>query len=228
MTKCIDRNLGSLLPAYELSALSEEDEKRLEIHLMQCEHCFSEVAAFGRFAEVLRDSTRIKEAVSRHIGPAQRATSGRSVWRYLWPDVPLVFRPALGMLLVLLMVIPTLVGLRVLTDDSADIRPVQMIRLIPTRSAGVYPLSIGSGLDAAISFAAPEYAPGRLYDVAIVDDQGEEVVRLDSFGSIDERGMGQIIFPNRAMKAGLYHLIVTRFDSESTASEHRYAFGIEP
>lgn len=225
MTECIDPTLGDLLSAYELGALSEEDEKRLEIHLMQCEHCLNEVSAFQRYADVLRDSKKIREAMTRQARSTQRSVSARTLIQYLWPDVPLIFKPAVTILLVLLMIVPSFVGLRVLTGDDADIRPVQMIRLIPIRSAGASALSIGSGLDATISFGVPDYAPGKFYDVAVIDDQGEAVVRLASFGSINERGMGQIVFPHQVMKPGTYHLIVTCADSES---EHIYTFVIEP
>ncbi len=228
MTKCIDKSLGDLLPAYELDALSEADEKRLEIHIMQCEHCLNEVSTFERYAGVLRDSGKIKEAMVRHARVAEDVVPGKTLLRYLWPDAPLIFRPALSILLVLLMVVPTLVGFGVFTFDGENIRPLQMIRLIPTRSAGASTLSIGSGLDAAISFAAPDYAPGMLYDVTVVDDQGEEVIRLDSLGSIDERGMGQIVFPHRAMKPGSYQLIATVSGAESAAGEHKYSFEIVP
>ncbi len=228
MTNCTDKNLGALLPAYELGALSDEDEKRLEIHLMQCEHCMNEVVAFEPSARVLRNSTKIKEAMARHAKPIQGVGSAKTLIRYLWPDAPLIFKPALYILLVLLMVVPAIVGLRVMTGDTGDVRPVQMIRLIPTRAFASNTLSIESGLDAAISFAVPDYSPGRLYDLAVINDLGGEVMRLDSFGSIDERGMGQIIVTNRAMKPGSYHLIVTCSGSVSTACELKYTFVIDP
>ncbi|MCK5126270.1 MAG: zf-HC2 domain-containing protein [candidate division Zixibacteria bacterium] len=228
MTNCTDKNLGALLPAYELGALSDEDEKRLEIHLMQCEHCLNEVVAFEKYAGVLRNSSKIKKAMARHAQPTQSITSTKTLIRYLWPDAPLVFKPAICLLLVLLMVIPTLIGLRVMIGDTGDVRPVQMIRLIPTRATATNVLSIGAGLDAAISFAVPDYSPGRLYDLLVIDDRGGEVVRLDSFGSIDERGMGQIIIPNRVMKPGSYHLIVTCAGSNSTTCKLKYTFKIDP
>ncbi len=227
MIHCNDKDLGALLPAYELGALSAEDEKRLEIHLMQCEHCLNKVVAFEPSAGVIRNSAKIKEAMIRHTVPTQNDTIAKRLIRYLWPDTPLIFKPALSIMLVLLMAVPAIVGLRILTQETGDVRPVQMIRLIPNRATVTNKLFIESGLDAAISFAVPDYLPGRLYDLAVIDDQGGEVVRLNSFGSIDERGMGQIIIPHRAMKPGSYLLIVTCSGSDPPACEIKYTFIIE-
>lgn len=228
MTKCIDESIGSLLLAYEMGALSEDDEKRVEIHLMSCQHCLDDVTAFRRYADVLNDSEKIKRAMARYAPTAQSVTPGRTLLQYLWPEAPLFFKPAVAMLLVLLLIIPAYLGWRSFTDGGSDIRPVQTIRLVPTRSAEPCAFSIESGLDGAISFAVPDYPHGKLYDVAVVDDQGKVVVRLSSVASIDERGMGQIIVPHRLMKPGTYSLIVTNAGSGAAASEYRYTFVIKP
>lgn len=228
MTKCTDGHIRQLLLAYEMGALSEEDEKRVEIHLMSCQHCLDEVTSFRRYADVLNSSGGIKKAMGKYAPPARSSTRARSLKQYLWPDAPLIFRPALTMLLVVLLAIPAYIGLRSMTGGGQDIRPVQTIRLVPTRSAEPGAFSMESGLDGAISFAVPDYPRGKQYDVAVLDDQGKAVVRLSSAGSIDERGMGQIVVPHQLMRPGKYSLIVTCVDSTSTANEYTYSFVIKP
>ncbi len=227
MTKqCNAPELGAMLHAYELGALSEEDTERFELHTMTCEFCFGEVASLEEHSIVLQNSDSVQQLVARTAPETDRSRSS-GLLRYLWPDAPMIFRPAVTLLLVVLMAIPAYLGLRVLTSDSPEIRSLQAIRLTSTRSVGRNILSIGSGLDGAIGFAVPECAENQPYEVAVTDEQDAVIVHLDACTMIDERGMGEIVFPHNLMKVGTFHLAVTCSDSGSDTDALEYTFVIK-
>jgi len=80
----------------------------------------------------------------------------------------------------------------------------------------------------SISFAVPDYPRGKLYEAEVLDEQRKVVVWLSSVGSIDERGMAQIIIPHQLMRPGRYNLVVTCVDSGATAGQASYTFVIKP
>lgn len=228
MRPCIDKEIGQLLPAYELGALSEGDEDLFEIHLMQCEHCFNEVSSFQRQTGVLRDSGRVRGAMVQPADPSQPSNLMTTLLGHLWPDARLLFRPAVSILLVILLALPAYLGIRGLVKSRPGVRPAQMIRLLPNRANGNRTLSVRSGDDAVISFGLPEYVPGASYSVSIVDGEGEAVIQLDSFDLIDDRGMGQIIIPHELIRPGSYQLTVLRSSPTTTDGEYVYSFEVGP
>jgi hypothetical protein len=111
MAECTDPEIGSLLHAYEVGALSETDAKRFEVHILGCEQCFRRIKDFEYEAALLFEDEDVKEMVDRidraHL--RRHSPAGR-LWRYLWPKAPLIFKPAIAYLLILLMVIPAYRG----------------------------------------------------------------------------------------------------------------------
>ena len=112
MSECTDPHLGALLHAYGLNALSEEDFKRFEIHLLECEHCYEQLKKFRQVAPLLRSDRDVREMVRE---AARGQEESKSFWgklgHKLWPDTPLVLKPAVAYILILLMVVPAYYGL---------------------------------------------------------------------------------------------------------------------
>jgi len=228
MAKCNDPEVGVLLPAYELQALTEEDLKRFEIHMMHCQYCFNEVREFQKWSQMLLSSNLIKESVALATTADHRAkTSSKSIKVYLWPDIPIVFRPALYMILLLLMIIPSYLGLKQMFGDDQKIRPVQKISLVSTRTVNNNVLSIGTKLDGLISFAVPDPMAIACYRITISDENGAIIMQDDNFNNISRSGMGEIIFPHVKMRTGTYHLTVTPFPVDSRSEKREYPFRIE-
>ncbi len=229
MANCTDPSVGSLLPAYELQTLSDDDAKTLELHLMQCDHCLEEALSFEEEAGALRTSDRAREAI-RQI--AAKSEEKESFWArllgYLWPQTPLVFRPALTWALVVALAVPAFNSLTSLDDATDAARPAQTIRLVGMRSATGNILSIESGLDGAIAFAAPGFSEGTEYNAIVLDSAGVETLRLENFGTIDRAGMGQIILPHAMMQPGLYSLVVTDPNDVSGQRKCQYRFKVIP
>ena len=63
MSNCINSKIGSLIHAYELNALNEENCEKFELHLMECEFCFNEIKRFENEAVFFRSSDEIKQAI---------------------------------------------------------------------------------------------------------------------------------------------------------------------
>ncbi len=217
---CSAPAVGALLPAYELRALSDEDVESFELHLMECDHCLNEALSFEEEAGVLRTSSRAREAVRQIAAKTEEQESLWSrVWSHLWPQTPLVFRPALAWTLVIALAVPAFYGLERLNETAESARPAQTIRLVGMRSTTSNVLSIEAGLDGAIAFAAPGFAEGTRYNAVVLDSAGVETFRLERFGAIDRAGMGQIILPHATMKPGLYELVVT--DAAASGSDKK-------
>ena len=227
MSKCKDSDLGNLLHAYELNVLSEEDIERFEIHLMECEHCFNQLKNFEQEATLLSSDDEVRELVrevSREEYPESESFLKR-IWRYLWPETPLFFKPALAYLLILLMILPVYHGLKKLTEN--EIRPVQAISLFPDRSTAEEVFKISVGGDGLISFVFRGAVAGESYRVVIESEDGREIFRDDAFINFDEYETGQVLLPLAKMKPGSYRLVITDPRAEPPLNRQEYIFRIE-
>jgi len=52
--KCTTPKIGKLSLLYHFDQLSDEERKRFEAHLLECDHCFQETYAFGPVIETMR------------------------------------------------------------------------------------------------------------------------------------------------------------------------------
>ena len=228
MSKCKDPDLGNLLHAYELNALSEEDAERFETHLLECEHCFNQLKDFEREASLLLSDDEakqlIKEAATEEY--PQSESFLRRLWQYLWPETPLVFKPALAYALILLMILPAYYGLR--KSPEGRISPVcQVLRLSPDRSPAGDVFKISVGGDGVLSFVFRGAVAGESYQVAIESEDGRVLFRNDTFNSFDEYGTGRLFLPLGKMKPGSYRLVITDPRARPALNRQQYNFRIE-
>jgi len=228
MSKCSKPDVGALLHAYELNALSEEDTERFERHLLECEHCFNDVQEFGSGAVLLATDNEVKNMV-RRADPTdlQSESAIRKLWGRLWPETPFVFKPVLAYLLVLFMAIPAYHGLRYAARDDRQIRPLQAISLVSGRSTQEAVFRISSDRDGTIRFHFSGAVQGMSYRVVVETEEGKEVVRYDNFDVFDEFGMGELFFPLAKMSPGEYRLIITDPSAEYPSNTQEYRFTIE-
>jgi hypothetical protein len=228
MSECTDPDLGALLHAYELHALSDRDTELFEIHLLKCEYCFNEVKQFESSADVMREDDDVKEIVTASVEEdRESAPWAKRLWQHLWPKAPFVFRPALAYLLIVIMAIPAYHGLRYAARDDKQIRPLQAITLVSGRSTQEAVLKISSDRDGTISFHFSGAVPGKSYRVVIEAEEGKEVVRYDNFDVFDKYGMGELFFPLTKMRPGEYRLIIIDPSVEYPPNTREYWFKIE-
>ena len=227
MSKCTGPEIGALLPAYELNTESEENIERFEMHLLQCEYCFERLRRFEQQASLLSSDDDVKKLVRETGGDArsQQQTLLRRLWRYVWPEAPLVFKPALAYLLILFMILPAYWGVRELTETR--IVPVQTVNLFPDRSTGEGAFRIGVGNDGLISFVFRGAVAGKAYRVAIQSEDGQVVFEDHTFTSFDEYGTGRLLFPLAEMKPGTYRLMISDPGADAASATQEYSFTIE-
>jgi hypothetical protein len=226
MPKCTEPEVGALLHAYELHGLSEEDTKRFELHMMKCDYCFNAANAFQRTADCIIADPDVRAIIEEGAGRSQEMKSPMTKYlRYLWPETPLVLRPALIYLVIALMIVPAYWGLRTLRFNN--IRTVQTVELFPDRSTGEGIFRLHAGSDGLICFVYRDAAPGETYHLLIETSEGEVVFSDDSFHTFDEYGVGHLIVPLSEMKPSVYHLKITNPRAEPPFNTQEYRFKIE-
>jgi hypothetical protein len=231
MLKCTNLELGALLHAYELKALSDEDVERFEIHLLECEHCFEQLKSFERVANLLSSDEEVKELIRESSIEEYPYPESflKKLWRYIWPEMPLLLKPALAYILILLLIIPAYWGLREVTKPGTEteIGPVQNINLTPSRSTGDDVLHISLRKDGLISFVFVAVIVGNSYHVIIEAKDGKVVYKNDSFREFDRYGTGRLRLPLAKMKPGYYRLVISDPRGKPPLNRQEYTFRIE-
>jgi len=223
--ECTDPEVGRLLHAYEMGALAEDDAKSFEVHLLRCVHCFTEVQVFDRHTTLLRSDPEVRSEVGRHSGRVvERLSFSERLRKYLWPDVPLLFRPAVSILIVLLLIYPAYLGLT--SGPSNHIAAVSSISLLPHRSASGPAVDIPQGRALVLSFACPGVVPGAEYEVTIIGRSQNVVYHTSSFRDFDSFEIGRLLVPTGVLGSGSYTLKVVGQGEDSEEIAQQYSFNI--
>ena len=227
MVKCTDPKAGELIHAYELNALPEEERERFEIHFLTCEHCLKEIESFEREAAVMNYDDELKKAAKEKAGDALSESESlfSKLRQYLWPEAPIIFKPAMAYIVVLLLVLPAYNGMTRL--KSRAVRPVQSISLIPMRSVQERIVRTASGTDVLISFVFDGAEEGSLYEVILASEDDEIIFSDDAFSGFDEIGMGGLICPEDKLKPGRYQLKIINPRDDTPTGTQDYSFTVE-
>lgn len=107
---CVDPALGALIGRYEFGALSEEERRTFEAHLLTCDACFGELERGSVVVEEMRARSSFYAALLRRrrsrITPARRVLE--AVWRAIGPPL---LRPWVAAPLVIAILAVGIVGL---------------------------------------------------------------------------------------------------------------------
>jgi hypothetical protein len=226
MKDCTDKNLGNLLHAYEIGILSEPECEQFETHLLGCEHCHGMLESFEERASLLATSEKVKaivgETVRRKINEEPFITR---IWNLIWPKAPLMLRPAVAYILVLLMIIPAYQGL--MRSSGEQIESLQTVRLLPGRSTADNALKASSGNNGLLSFVFRGAIAGESYRVMIVTEHDEVIFRDDAFKGFDEYETGRLLLPIAKLAPGIYRLVITDPRAADPIGTREYTFRIE-
>ena len=227
MPECRDKKLGALLHAYELSALPEYDAERFEVHLLACEHCLNEVKRFSKAAALIRSDGGIRDAIEKETITEERESESivERVRKHLWPDTPVIFRPAFSYLLILLLAVPAYRGFVMMRENR--IRQVLTLNLFPDRSSEENVINRGNQRDGLIGFIFRGALPGGVYRVIIKTEGGKVIFRDDAFSGFDEYETGRLLLPVSRLDPGEYRLIITDTRSSPPLNEQVYLFSLE-
>jgi len=121
MSECFDKHFEEMLHHYELGLLSEEERYELELHLLECEHCYNRVAKFAEAADLMKHNRKVRDlikemAADEPVETAEAATDVRKprFRKKLWPTLVPVSMAAVIVFLFL-----------ILKDWQLDIRSSQ-------------------------------------------------------------------------------------------------------
>ncbi|MBN2226227.1 MAG: tetratricopeptide repeat protein [candidate division Zixibacteria bacterium] len=94
MSNCNDRRFENMLHAYELGMLSESEREEIEIHLLDCDHCYARLMEMKREMALLRNDPDVRLTINDSVGkesserPLQAETIGRRpFWQRIMPTL---------------------------------------------------------------------------------------------------------------------------------------------
>jgi hypothetical protein len=227
MPECTNQDVGKLLHGYEIGILSDENRTKFEQHLLECEHCYEELARLEREAELLVSGSLVKRAVNEVLSESTEAGSVvRRVWSHLWPKKPFVFRPALAYLLVLLLIIPAYHGFR--SKEEPRFQEVRQTIRLSTARMDLAPIFRKSMTDAALlTFHYEGAKPGDAYRVTIESEDGTIAYNNSEFNTLDRNEIGRLHLDLPGLKSGVYRLTVSDPAHDSALPSQEYYFRVE-
>ena len=224
MSACIDSSLGKLLHAYETDGLSDHQREDFELHLLQCDHCMEEISEFDHVASLLRDDSAVHQAIARAVSESSRAQSGLvRLLNHLWPDTNLLLKPAIGYVVVALLLYPAYLGLK--DTDTGGIKELQTLTLSGTRSSLTEIPSASEDLLIRFRFYGSE--AGKIYRVTIVSERAEVVFRDDRFAGFDSTENAFLLIPAGTLSTGQYTVNIEDLQGEPPFNVQEYPFRIE-
>lgn len=212
MDKCMDPKIGAFLHAFELGILSQEDNDRFEEHLLKCEFCFNEVKAFNEGTDLLSNDRDIRSLITEYAPEAKQLRSLSERFKeYVWPRVPVIFRPAFLYIIIALIIIPAAITIpsyfvpAPLTEEASAPAAFQEIHLTPFRNPSRESFNINKETDGIINIVCPETVPNHSYQIVIINkDSGREVMRYVDYDGFDKYGKARLLFPRGKMTTANY------------------------
>jgi hypothetical protein len=215
MSKCVDPDIGILLHAYELNALSEEERIRFESHLFDCDHCFNEVRSYEQEAALLRSHKGVRRLVSEAV--SKEFSWIHIVWGKLSPpEAVWVLKPIFLWILILLMAVPTYHGL--IKPGEVAITGTSWTHVGGDLSGGHSLVKLEPGIQHYLTFDIPESLDCHICNLVIETLGGEPILHVEDFASIHRLRIGMIELPD--IPPGIYKIIITDPQTERRATIH--------
>lgn len=229
MRECVDPEVGAMLFAFELGNLPEDDLERFEAHVLECDYCLSQLQSFEREGKLLAtDQPLRKEVVRAVLGRQGRDSWLATLWAYLWPSVPFVFRPAVAYVVVVLLCISLLIpgtpGIWRARTGVDPIQPTHLLVLESDRAADETTVQITSDAPVALSFYFAGATAEDYYTVVLETGDGAAVATWESFRSFNDKGFGTVTLHPGSLPPGTYRLAVIDPRGSPPSNTRQYAF----
>jgi hypothetical protein len=226
MPECTDKMTGTLLHSYELGLLSEPERTRFELHLVECKHCLDELQSFETASRLLVSNGDVGAVLEQTLqGDAVPGSLLRRVWRRLWPQGPVVFKPAILYALLLALLLPAFYGLQGPRELGFQ-EFQQVIELTPTRSASVATLRKSVGDLGIITFNFRGLEQAESYHLSIQSEDGTVVYDNPEYGSAGEYGRGSLMLPVSELEPGRYELSIENAQSQRAPTRRVHYFRV--
>ena len=224
---CSNPELEQKLHAYELGMLSDADREMVEVHLVECESCYSEIKELNKAAALLRDDETIRN-VALSLESENAESSNGVAWfgkfsQAIWPRR--TYSKLLPVAVVLLLVSVVLFQLLPERDQQEEIQ--QTLDLFPMRGSKPNVLILDGSKDAIINFVYESFDPAKTYDLQIISDGGQVVYSLEAFTEFSETGLGSITISLDIFKKGIYELDIIDAASDPPVIREQYYFEVE-
>ena len=227
--QCRKQEVGALLHAYELDALTEEDRSLFETHLLSCEFCFSQVRAFQEPAALLHADagvrTLIREAAGTVKGRHVLIEHAAGLGKYLWPAKrPYLLRPAVICALLFLAAMPLFYGLIKSPEVTQPL--LEPIFLLQMRSPGDSVFKKDSVDLEVIAFVFPDASAQNPYQLRLETADGRALYEVFDFKGFDAFGVGRLHLPHGTLGPGAYRLRVMDPRADPPLNEITFVFEI--
>jgi len=221
MSKCTDHKIGRLIHAYETNTIHPDDLETFELHLLKCDYCFQEVSLMTEASRAIRHSEEVKREALAAVGEPK--SWGSKLIKWLWPDTPVAFRPALSIALLLLMLYPAYLGL--FPEPQEPVSAVERLNLYPTRSDSP---AVSSGSKILVSFVVEGVRSDGKYLVEIQNSDNQTVFKESEFDSFDDYETGLLVIGKGLLAPGTYSLVISDAGSEDSEILESYRFVLLP
>ena len=213
MSQCTNTKIGQMLHNYELGLLSDEDKKRFELHLYECDHCAGQVREFNDVTRYLLADEAFKGITSKIAREGEADSKPRKFTT--------VFRYLVAATLVLAVAF-TVYKIGIYKETP---RVTQTIELNPARMATDNTIYLADGGDVEIKFFVADGFEGTL-DLTIVSLTGDTILSRKDFSGYAATGIGKVQLRVSRFVAGYYILTATP-DSLSGVPTRVYMFRVK-
>ena len=222
MSRCINPEIGKLLHPFELNQLNDSDREAFELHLLSCDHCFTEISQFEGVAELLRSDQDVRNIIQDAAYEAnEKVPFWSRVRSSLWPSTNFFFKPALSYFLVLILAIPAYVGIR--QWRSQDIQGVQSLVLTGVRSTSGNKVRSDGPL--VVMFRIEGARAGAGYRIKVRTKDDRIIYSDNNFSDVNDREMATLLLDTGSYSAGTYFIDI--HDPKQNTLLHQYQFIVE-
>jgi hypothetical protein len=198
--------------------LNDPDREAFELHLLSCDHCFTEVSKFEGVADLLRSDQDVRNIIQEAACEANETVPFWSKVRSsLWPSTNVFLKPALSYFLILLLAVPAYVGIQ--QWRSRGVHSVHSLVLTGVRSAGGNKAAAGQPL--VLMFRIEGAQRGSSYRVQVSAGADRIIYSDNDFTNINDREMATLLLDGGAVQVG--HYTIDIYDQKNTLL-HQYHF----
>ena len=224
---CSNPELEQKLHAYELGMLSDADREMVEVHLVECESCYSEIKELNKAAALLRDDETIRNVALSLESENAESSNGVAWFEKILQSTWLrsSYSRILPLAIVLLLVSVVLFQLLPERDQQEEIQ--QTLDLFPMRGSKPNVLIKNESRNAVINFVYKGAEPGKVYLLRITSIGGAVVFTDDRYVDFDATGQGSIVVPLDKFSEGVYEFNIIDPTGEPPDIRQEYFFKVE-
>jgi hypothetical protein len=225
MSTCVESAYESMLHAYELGLLDDEDRQRLEMHILDCEHCYHKARNLESAMELLTKDDSIRNSIlglQPQVDDAKITTSSSA---HLIGAIAIQWKKYA--IAAVIIIATTSAIMRFSAPGPAIIQVDQTIFLLSTRTDETPVLYRSIGGSATIQFVYEQAQPELNYDVLLVSTSADTISVNSNFSEFNRQGLGNISILVEQFSLGEYKLLLRQSDGSFGLTLRQYSFRIE-